>query len=95
MKLGTWLLGMMSPLIAKIMIALGFSLVSIVGVQAALQQVKDAMLASFNGLGADYMSMFLLAGGGTALGIIFGAYATAVAIWQIQSATKIISSAAQ
>ncbi|MDO8713134.1 MAG: DUF2523 domain-containing protein [Polynucleobacter sp.] len=94
MKFGTWLAGMMSPLIAKIFVALGMSLVSIVGVQAALQTVKDALISNVNSMPADFLNMFLLAGGGTCLGIIFGAYTTRIAIWQIQAATKIIATAA-
>lgn len=90
MKLGTWLLGMMSPLLAKILIALGFSVVSIVGVQAALQTVKDLMVNNVNSMSSDVLNLFLLSGGGTGLGIIFGAYTTRVLLWQITSAKRIL-----
>ena len=90
MKFGTWLLAMMQPLIAKIMVTLGLSVVSIVGLQAALSGLKSQFTASINSLPADMIALFLLGGGGAALGILFGAMTTRLLMWQIQSATKIL-----
>lgn len=90
MKLGTWLLAMMQPLVARILAALGFSVVSIVGLQAALLGLKSQFVSSLNSLPADLIQLFLLGGGGVALGIIFGAMTTRMVLWQIQSATKIL-----
>ena len=90
MKFGTWLLAMMQPLIAKIMVTLGLSLVSIVGLQAALSGLKNQFQASVNSLPADRVQLFLIGGGGVALGIVFGAMTTRLLMWQIQSATKIL-----
>ena len=90
MKIGTWLLAMMQPLIAKIMVSLGFSVVSIVGLQAALAGLKSQFTNSINTLPADMISLFLVGGGGIACGIIFGAMTTKLLLWQIQSATKIL-----
>lgn len=90
MKFGTWLLAMMQPLIAKIMVTLGLSLVSIVGLQAALSGLKNQFQASVNSMPADMVQLFLIGGGGVALGIVFGAMTTRLLMWQIQSATKIL-----
>lgn len=90
MKFGTWLLAMMQPLIAKIMVSLGFSVVSIVGLQAALSGLKSQFTASINSLPADMISLFMIGGGGIACGIIFGAMTTKILLWQIQSATRIL-----
>ena len=94
MKAGTWILGLVQPLIAKILITLGFSIVTITGVQAALQGLKTQLTDSVNGLPAAMLQLFLLGGGGVGLGIIFGAMTTVVLIWSIQSATKIVGVAA-
>ena len=90
MKIGTWLLAMMQPLIAKIMVSLGFSVVSIVGLQAALAGLKSQFTNSINSLPADMIALFLIGGGGIACGILFGAMTTKLLLWQIQSATKIL-----
>lgn len=90
MKFGTWLLAMMQPLIAKIMLTLGLSLVSIVGLQAALAGLKSQFVNSINSMPADMIQLFLIGGGGLALGILFGAMTTRLVMWQIQSATKIL-----
>ena len=90
MKIGTWLLAMMQPLIAKIMLSLGFSVVSIIGLQAALSGLKSQFVSSINTLPAEMISLFLLGGGGLAMGILFGAMATKIMLWQIQSATKVL-----
>lgn len=90
MKFGTWLLSLASPWIAKVLLALGFSVVSIVGMEAVLNQVKGLLSTSIFALSPDMLNVFLLAGGGKALGIILGAAATKLMLWQITSATKIL-----
>lgn len=90
MKIGIWLLSMMQPLIAKIMVALGFSLVTITGMDTVIDQVKGLVSSGINSMPADMLNIFLLAGCGKAIGMIFGAIATKVLLWQIQSATRIL-----
>lgn len=90
MKWGTWLLAMMEPLIAKILVTLGFSLVTITGMQVVVNQLKDAVKNSVNALPAELLGVFLFAGGGVSLGMIFGAITTRLLLWQIQSATKML-----
>lgn len=90
MKLGTWLLAMMQPLMAKILVTLGFSVVSIVGMDLVVNQLRDAVISGVNTLPADLLGLFLFAGGGVSMGMVFGAVATKLLLWQIQSATKIL-----
>jgi len=90
MKLGTWLLSLLEPAIAKILLALGFSVVSIVGFDTAIGAVKTMLVTNVNALPGDMLQIFLFAGGGKAFGIIFGAVAVKITLWQIQSATKIL-----
>lgn len=90
MKIGTWLLSLVSPFLARVLTALGFSVVTIVGMEAVIGQVKALVTGGVNSLPADALNIFLLAGGGKALGMILGAIATKVMLWQIQSATKIL-----
>lgn len=90
MKIGTWLLSLVQPFIAKILLSLGFSVVTITGFDAVIGQIKAQLVGSVNALPVDMLNVFLLAGGGTGLGIILAAIATKVMLWQISSATKIL-----
>ncbi|HEY9209661.1 DUF2523 family protein [Acidovorax sp.] len=90
MKIGTWLLSLVQPFIAKVLLALGFSVVTITGFEAAVDQVKAQLVGSVNSLPMDMLNVFLLAGGGKGIGIILAAVAVKVMLWQITSATKIL-----
>lgn len=90
MGLSTWLAAMMAPLVARVLMALGFSVVSIVGVTTVLAQLKSMFIAQAAALPAAGLQIALLGGFGTACGIIFGAVTTRMALWQIQNATKVL-----
>ena len=90
MKIGTWLLALVEPMLGRILAALGFSVVSIVGFDAAVDFLRSRLVASVNALPADMLGVFLLAGGGHAVGMILGAIAFRLVLWQIQSSTKIL-----
>lgn len=92
MKIGTWLLGMAQPLIAKILLSLGFSVVSIAGLDVIINQIRSSFNTSLNTLPVDMLNVFLLAGGGQALGIVMGAISTKLMLWQITSSTKLLGS---
>lgn len=90
MKLGTWLLSMAEPLVAKVLLALGFSVVSIVGVEATANALKASFISSMNAMPADWLNFALYLWLGKGLGIIFGAMATKLMLWSIQSATSLL-----
>jgi hypothetical protein len=90
MKIGTWLLAMMQPLIARILTVLGLSVVTITGFDVVVDTLKARLVSSVNSLPADLLNIFLLAGGGVGLSMICSAIAVRMLLWQIQSATKIL-----
>ena len=90
MKLGTWLLSMMQPLLAKILVSLGFSVVSIVGVDSVINALKDQVIAGVNTLSTDTLNFMLYLWIGKGIGIIFGAITTKVMLWSIQNATSML-----
>lgn len=90
MKLGTWLLAMMQPLIGRILAALGFSVVTITGFELVIDQLKNMVRDGINTLPADMLNLFLYAGGGQGLGMILGAITTKLLLWQVQRATQIL-----
>lgn len=90
MKFGTWLLSLTQPLISRILIALGMSVVSITGVVEVLHQVKAQLASSWGALPAGVVGLVQLAGGGVGIGMIMGAISTRILLWQAARATQII-----
>lgn len=90
MQLGAWLLGLVQPLIGRILFALGFQVVTIVGFTAVIDELKDLVLQHLGTVPAAGLQMALLAGVGTAIGLIFGAITTRLALWQIQNSVKLL-----
>lgn len=92
MKLGTWLLAMMEPLLGRILASLGFSVVSIVGMNTIFSYLKNQVVVNIGGLQPQIVDLFLYAGGGVGISIILGALSTKMMLWQITSSTKILGS---
>lgn len=93
MKLGTWLLAMCEPLLAKILLSLGFSVVSIVGMEVVVGTIKDQVIAGMSSMPAVWLNFALYLWLGKALGVIFGAIATKLTLWSIQNATSMLGRA--
>ena len=90
MKIGTWLLSLVEPFLAKALMALGFSVVSIVGMDAVLAGIKAQFVADINSMPSVWLDFALYLYIGKGLGIIFGACATKLMLWSIQSATSLV-----
>jgi len=91
MKLGSWLVGLVPSLIAKVLLSLGLSVVTITGVSAAIDVVKNLIISNFNALPSPTYNLFLLAGGGIGIGIVFGAITFSLSMFMLRKATSIIS----
>lgn len=90
MTLATWFLALAQPLLGRILLSLGFSVVTITGFNISVQALKSQFISSANAMGADILNLFLIAGGGTAAGIVFGAITVRVTLWQISKSTRIL-----
>lgn len=90
MKIGTWLLSLVQPMLGRILAALGFSVVTITGFEAAVNALKNQLVSNVNALPGELLGVFLLAGGGEGLGLICAAIAVRVLLWQVQNATRIL-----
>ena len=90
MPLAAWLLAMVTPMIGRILVSLGFSVVTITGMTLVITTVRDQFLTLANSMPSDILNVFLLAGGGVGFGMLMGAVTTRVVIWQIQNATKFL-----
>lgn len=91
MKFGTWVLAMVQPLIAKVLVSLGFSVVTITGLTGIVNTLKSEAINGLGLISPETLNLFLIAGGAQGLGIIFGACATKLMLWQLENATRIMS----
>lgn len=90
MNIATFLMAMVTPLAGKLMVSLGVSVVTVTGMTLVTNQLKDQFVNSANTLPADMLNVFLLAGGGIGVGMVFGALTTRLVLWQIMNGTKIL-----
>lgn len=75
-SLTTWLLAMVQPLISRILIVLGLSLITVSSSEFAFVYFINMVQDSFNAIPASMLKLMHLAGIPTALGIIGSAVAT-------------------
>lgn len=90
MNLATFLMAICQPLIGRILVTLGFSVVTITGFNLVVDQLKDAVVSSTNAMPSVTLNLFLIGGGGVAMGIVFGAITTRLLLWQISKSTRIL-----
>lgn len=84
MTIAAWLALLVGPLARRVVVALGFGLVTYVGLDAALAAALDAARASSNGLAALPAALIAIAGFNTAFGIIAGALSARLAFVQLK-----------
>jgi len=94
MPLAAWLLALVPSLIGRVLLALGFAVVSITGFELTVESMKTHFTDQANSMPSDLLNLFLLAGGGRAIGIIFGAISVRITIWTAQRATRILGAGA-
>lgn len=76
---GTFFAAVGGPLVKKVLTALGFGVVTLVGLQAVKGQIDSAVGAAWTGLPADTYQVLALGGWVDALSYWLAAIATAVA----------------
>lgn len=88
--LGAWLAAMMAPLAGRVLAALGLSMVSVVGMSAAMAELKALFLAKLLLAPAAGLQMALLGGLPEGVGMIFGAMTFRLLLWQVGNARRIL-----
>lgn len=91
--MGTLLAGLASlavPMTARILLALGFSVVTVTGVSVAFGALRDQIITNIAGGPAAAMQLIGLGGGWVALGAILGAMSFVVTLWSLTAATRLI-----
>lgn len=90
MKWATFLLGMVQPLLGKILTLLGLQVVTITGMTLAIDQIKNLFVQFVGAVPAAGLQLAALAGAGEGFGMIFGALAFRLVLWNIERATRIL-----
>jgi hypothetical protein len=90
MNFAAFLASMTRPLVAKVLMALGFSVVTITGVTASVDTLQNLFMTHMGAVPTAGLQLALLGGAGEGFGLIMGAIATRLALWQIQNGTKIL-----
>lgn len=78
------------PILARVLLALGFSVVTITGVSVALGALKSQIVTFLGQSPAALIQLAGLSGLWQGLGLIFGAVTFAVTLWGITSARKVL-----
>lgn len=81
------------PIVARVLIALGMSVVTIGGVTVALANVKQSIVANLSAGPVAALQLAGLMGCWQGLGLIFGAMTFSVAFWALTQSTQIIAKA--
>jgi len=79
-----------APITARILIALGFSVVTVAGVGLSWQTVLDSVLSNLGAMPAAAAQLIGLGGGWIALGAVFGACSFVVTLWGLTAATRVM-----
>lgn len=90
MPLVPWLLSLVGPMLGRVLLSLGFSVVTLVGFEAGVGQVKQMLVDGTSSLPADTLNLFLLAGGGVGMNMIFGAITFRMSMWAITRSTRLL-----
>lgn len=90
MKLGTFLMALVEPMIGRILVTLGLSIVTITGFQQVVNILQDQLVSRVNALPNTTLQIFLLGGGGVCISMIIAAIGVRVMLWQVMNAKKIL-----
>lgn len=85
--------GLAVPMFARVLLALGFSVVTITGVALAWGTLKGQIISNLSAQAGAYVQLAGLGGVWVALGAIIGAMSFAVAYWGLTASVRIIGSA--
>lgn len=90
MNIGAFLLAIASPLVARVLVALGITITTMTGVTVAYDTLKSYIENSLSGAPVAALQIAALAGAPEALGMVFGSITFVIALWTTTSATKMI-----
>lgn len=80
MNFAAFLASMAAPLVSRVLMALGMSVITVTGVTLAIDQLKDLVIGNFGDVPVSILQLGGLLGAWQGLGMIFGAITFAVTL---------------
>lgn len=81
--------GLAGPMVARVLLALGFSVVTLTAASAGVGQVKDLLMANLGAAPVAGLKIAGLAGVWVGLGYVLGAVSFTLALWGLTKAVRI------
>lgn len=81
--IGVWLIGLVTPLVRRVLVALGIGLVTYTGLDYILSQVQSLVIASMGGMTGASAQVAAILGFQQSVGIILGALSARLALTQL------------
>lgn len=91
--LAQFFLSLVGPVVSRVLAALGLSLLTVKGADIAVDRLKSIVVDGANALPSHALSLFLIAGGGVALNMIFGAITFRVVYWGLSNGVRVLGAA--
>jgi hypothetical protein len=89
-NLALWLTALLPSITKRLLAALGFGVVSVLGVNVVAGQLEAYIYQSVGGFPADMLLLVNLAGFGIALNLILGALTARLALYAMTNTTRIL-----
>ena len=89
-QLGLFTFGNLDSIVGRVLLSLGFSVVSVKGMDIVINELKLRVFNASNSLPSDVYNLFMLAGGGYCLNMLFGAISFRLAYWTATRATRLL-----
>ena len=93
MNFAAFLASMAAPIVARVLMALGFSVITVTGTTLAVQGLKDAVVANFGAAPLPVLQLCGLLGIWIGLGMVFGAITFAITLRGLTSLQGMIGKA--
>ena len=88
--IATWLAALAPSLIRRTLLALGFGIAVITGINEVGSHLTGLIYSSVSGMPADMLSVMNLAGLGSGLNIILGGVVSRITLYTLISTSKVI-----
>lgn len=86
----TFLISIVGSIVGRVLASLGLSVVTIRGVDKAIGLLRGNLVNAVNALPSDMLNIFLMAGGGIAVNLMFAAITFRISYWGITKVVRIV-----
>jgi len=88
--LGAWLVAWIPTLVARVLVSLGITIVSLVGIDAALTSLLNMIETNVNTLNGDVLNLLVVSGIKQGLGIVIGAALMKFSLWTMSTGARML-----